>query len=617
MSHTPTDILRAGLRPPRRLAALFAAALLDAILLAAILLPAALLAQDAAPADASGEEAVTFEERIDVRLVQIPILARDARNRPITDLSPDELVIKDRGQKMEVAFLEPFYKEVPQAPLPDVRIKLDLPGGAATVARAGEREPRYMIFYIDVENDQPLGKAQATQDLIRFIMEEVEGSTQIAVLSFNGEIHLDQPFTSDKRAATLAIRNAFDRQRRPQITLRLRIEQLIENLRDCVESRDAMAFERDADIECMRTIGLEYADEVRPRAEDFLAGLEGLVRFAGGLDGRKSVVAVSHGVAANPAEEVTEAARALVGNNPDLASLRLELMGGEGVRQQMDDTVDLAIRNEVTLHFIDRTRAPSSDYGARQGELMAPGAQPVLAAHRAPQGDLREIALTTGGIFLATTDLYDGVRQAVDLERGGYYLGYYADAYLPRNELAKVSVSSTRRGVRISHRRGVYAKPREGAEDVFRGRIALGRPQRLAPERGDGLHVPFQIFFQPHDIGYTDNGAETMVASFTVHFLVEQGNRQVAGSYHFVEHGYPKSLWVADDIEPVVIPGWVEIPKGDFRLVAKVRNVRDGRGGQLVQELKVAERGNDEAVDEAADEAADETAGDPGAAGMQ
>ena len=48
------------------------------------------------------------QERVVVRLVQMAILAKDRRGAPIDDLVANEIVVKDRGRKMRVAFLEPF-----------------------------------------------------------------------------------------------------------------------------------------------------------------------------------------------------------------------------------------------------------------------------------------------------------------------------------------------------------------------------------------------------------------------------------------------------------------------------------------------------------------------------
>ena len=536
--------------------------------------------------DSSGDRA--FQEEINVHLVQIPILAWDRQGNPVTDLRADEIVVKDRGQRREPAFLEPFVAapEEEEEPLPEVALRVELPGVAERVVTSSGAEARNLIFLIDVENDQPLGKERAAHELMRFVESDLDESYRVAVLSYNGEIEVELPFTRDRTIIAAALDRAFGTSRRPQVDLQLRIRQLLDRLGDCVVSEGVVS--RTADESCIESVGYEYSDENRPRAEDFLTGLEAVVRYAAGLEGRKSVVAVSHGVATEPWIEVREAMKAMYGNTSQLALTSIELMG-EGVRHQMDDTIDLAIRSEVTLHFIDRTLAPAGDSGARQGSPFTPGARPMEVAFAAAQTDLKQIATATGGTFVASQSLYDGAKRAVEIEQAGYYLGFYTEGYLPKNRLTKISVDTTRKGVRLAHSRGTYAVAQgQIAEPVMRGKIALGKPTATSRDR---LRVPFQISADPRDIGY-QRVEDSAVANFTFHMMVEdEKSRALADSYHFVSHGYPWNVWQSQEAEPILIDGWVELPAGRYRLVAKFSNPRwPDRGGRLSRPLTVGSR---------------------------
>ena len=75
-----------------------------------------------------------------------------------------------------------------------------------------------------------------------------------------------------------------------------------------------IAVTRRGDEECLRGLMLEYADEVRPQAEDYLEALEGLIRYAGGVLGRVTVLGLSHGVAVDPSAELMAAMQAVYGN---------------------------------------------------------------------------------------------------------------------------------------------------------------------------------------------------------------------------------------------------------------------------------------------------------------
>jgi VWFA-related protein len=553
------------------------------------------------PAEQAREDdrqAPGFREEIEVHLVQIPILARDRKGEPVTDLRRGELVVKDRGQRREPAFLEPFVQPAAErAPLPNVVLHVELPGSASPGAAerattADGAENRNLILLIDVENDQPLGKERAARDLQRYVAQSLDDAYRVAVLAYDGELSVELPFTRDRAVVAAAIRRAFDRPPRPQIDLSLRVRQLVDAFERCVvkgSSATAPIDSRLGDESCMESVAYDYSDEVRPRAESFLTALEAMVRYAAGLDGRKSAVVVSHGVAVEAAAELREAMAAVFGDTAQIGMASLQSMSGEGARNQLNDLLDLAIRSQVTLHFVDRTQMPAGTGSARQGAAFAPGARPIEAAYTAAQTDSQEIASSTGGTFIASQDLYDGVARAVALERAGYYVGFYTEGYLARDRLTKISIESTRPGVRIAHSRGTYAAAQgQAAEPVMRGKIALLQPSATSPTR---LEVPFQVSADPRDLGY-QRIEDSAVANFTFHLLIEdQQGRKLADSYHFVNHSYPWSVWQSEETEPILISGWVELPAGRYRMVAKFANPRyPDRGGTLTRPLTVGSR---------------------------
>jgi hypothetical protein len=217
-----------------------------------------------------------------------------------------------------------------------------------------------------------------------------------------------------------------------------------------------------------------------------------------------------------------------------------------------------------------------------------PTARPMSAAFAAPQRDLEEMATQTGGVFLhSPQDVYGGVTKVMSLEEGGYLLGYYVREYLSAERLRKVTVKTTRRGVRIAHRRGYYS--RRALERTLQGGIRLGKAVSLEADGKPGQFVPFHIVVDPRQLDYTEYPeAGAAEATLTLHFRVEtEEGRPLADSYHFLSHAYPLELWQQDDVEPVIIKGWVELPPYDYRLVAVFRNARTGRGGELTRTLTV------------------------------
>ncbi len=528
-------------------------------------------------------------EEVEVRLVQIAILARDRQGRPVENLTPEEMTVKDRGNKMRVAFLDPFVDTLrEEEPVPEVRLYIAAPGGWEGVQVSTQSEPQYVVFFIDIENDQKLKRDEALDDMVRFAETQLGPSYRAAVLSYNGEINLEVTFTQDRQAIVAGLHRAFGRNPRPDTDIRSRVRNLLTEMKECdTGDGNAYSFTKAANEECLRGIALQYADERRPGSKDYLTALEGLIRFVGGLQGRKTVLAMSHGRTVDPVIEVVEAMKAIYGNTEQLARLRIDLVG-EGARIEMDELMNLALTQRVTLHFVDRNSAPAGDYGASNIHGFMPNARPMLAAFVAPQMDLEEMAVHTGGVFIHTPDdLFRGLKRAMDLERGGYTLGYYVEEYLSPKRLRKVTIDTSRRGVRIFHRRGYYEN--QSLVPTLGGALTTGAPVPLEEDGREGFFFPIRMSVSPLELGYQVQG-DAAHATLTLHFQVEWWNgRVLTDSYHFLNHAYPRELWESGNIEPVTINGWVELPPGKYRLVAALKNVTTGYGGEVFAEVDVPE----------------------------
>jgi VWFA-related protein len=525
-----------------------------------------------------------LREEVSVRLVQMPILATDRQGRPILDLKEDEIVVQYRGEKMKVAYLEPARPTEEEQRTYDAKLYLDAPGGFdVPVSSAGLRSS-YVIFFVDVDNDDPLRKDAALDSMLSFFQQSMEPGTRVAVVSFDGEVHLDLTFTEDRTAIAGALRQAWARRGQPKLDLRGQVRQFLGLLDQCLQSTDQFDRAR-GDQGCIEQRATEYAEQLRPRSAAFLTALTQTVRVAGGLHGKKSVVAVSHGIAADPATEILEAVRALYGPGDTVTNLQLHLGFGGTPKAKLDELLKLALRNKVTMHFVDRTRPPSSDIDASRGHPLQPGTRPVEVAYTAAQEDLKEIAGSTGGIFVSSPDLTTGLASVRSAQSGSYELGFYVGDAIPSASLVKFDVDATRKGVRIAHRRGFFAS--SPAEDLaVKGTIVLGPPMPREAGHAGAKHS-FRLLVDPRTIGYASTGAEYS-ANLTLHFLVSTfDGKEVVDSFHFLHHAYPADIWKGGTMKPIVVGGWTELPPGAFLLTAWIRNVDTGREGQITNAVEV------------------------------
>lgn len=521
-------------------------------------------------------------EQVKVQLIRLPLFAADHNGNPVSDLKAEELSGKVRGEKARIAYLEPLFpsEAAETKPLP-VRLYLDLPGGSREPAVAVAGAPSYLIFFIDNNTDDPLRKDEGW-DALQAALHQARQGTRFSVLSFNGQLNLDLPFTENRGLAESALRSAWFRSSENRINLKARIRQLLTQLEGCAAGEKKGVLY--ANTGCLMDIGHQYSEEQRPWTESYVEGLRDLVRFAAGLEGTKSVIGIAHGMATETQAELVDAMRAVFGNTDQVTGFQLYLGWGERARQMLDETILLAMRNKVTLNFIDRTAVPSVDSGASRGRALEPGTAPTQVAFSAGQATLQDLAGATGGTFINHSDLKTGLTQVVQAERGAYEVGLYVEELVGSADLAKIRVSCSRHGVQISHRRGYYGV---SPDSLDRGgvRIALGKAETAPDPQSGAVRHPLEIAINPRLIGYKTEGGEAF-ANIAFHFLVEtEDGRVVTDTFDSFRHSFPAEAWDKGKIGPVVINGWIELPPGKWRFVLHLQNTDVNWQGRAVRGL--------------------------------
>ncbi len=554
------------------------------------LLAASLLVSTSMVADGAGEEQKppvgSVEEQVSIHLLEIPVVALDRKENPITDLRAEEIVVKLRGRRQRVAFLQPAIAPAEALPpeLADVRLHVDAPGGAESVVPAVGREPRYIVLLVDVEHDSKLNRPRALESALRFVRNDMQPGDFAAVLSYDGDINLETSFTNDAAVLAEALSKAWERSSSPSLTMRRNIEDLLRALEECGLGRDRRGTGYLMNESCVRDLAVRYVEEHKPDITGFLDALSTVIRYADALDAPATVLAISHGVATRPELEFIEAARAVFNDTNELARMQITLNLSEDIQKELDALKEQALRSGVTFYFIDRNKQPVGLRGARQRGFYYAGFSPIEVAHQQPQRTNREVARATGGDLMITTDVGEGLRQALEMERGRYLLGVYLDRPIRPREFKSLSIETTRRKVRL--RRGIAAYHRPPKAEPMAGRFRFGKTRLLDPPR-EGRFVPFAVEVPPRQLGYVPTGRQ-VTASLTLHVVVAtQQGRVITGSYHFLAHSYPRDVWEQGQEGPLVVRGWVEAPEGDYRLVARIRNAKTGRGGEIATAIRI------------------------------
>jgi VWFA-related protein len=526
-------------------------------------------------------KAPQYSERLDVRLVTVPVLVRDSQGRPVTDLRAEEIQIVDGRQTYPAAFASPFYEGAEaRVDLPQVRLMTQIPGGTVEVARSSVREPRHLLILADVINDPPVGRKEAMESLNAFLANELDPSFQVALMVFDGELRLRLPFTHDRAAAAAALRALAEERPRGRETLEARVELLLTKLESCRIDEPDTQFDEErrpariaggvgyADERCLRDSMYEYTGELMPRATAFVQAIEGAVQYAAGLEDHAFVLTIGGNVGLSPSREVGEAMRALFGPTDEIRQLENMLYGEALLRPHVERVMQAAYRANLSLSFLDRSVGPM-DSGARQRQALQPGFRPIKTAFDVAQQGLDEIAASTGGAFVATTQMSSGLRESVKLSEGGYYVGFYAkdDEAMSQKRIERMKLRTTRNGITLKHRRayeGAHTTDDAAATKKIRGIIQVGISEEQEFQGVRGNILPLRLVLDPRDLGYKETKAQAET-EFTVHLrLVTPKGALLADSYHVLKHSYALDMWKSGQFDPPELRAWADLPDGDY-----------------------------------------------------
>lgn len=573
------------------------------VLLLLLFLPAAAVAaqQATVSTDTAGRQE-SFSERIDVRLITLPVLVRDRQGRAITDLRAEEIQAVDGRQRYPAAFITPFFEDAEERKdLPRVRLITQMPGRNPEVSSSTPREPRRLLLLVDLANDPPAGRADAIESLSRFVEQELDPSFQVAIMALDSGLDLLQPFTNDRAAIGTALRRLVEKRGMARVIPEVRMELLIQKLEYCRIEEPDSGFDEERQTEqfrsrvvvdptCLRDSTYEYVGEMLPQATTFLRAIDGAVRYAAGLDGHTFVLTVGGNVGLNPAREVAEAMRGIYGPLDEINQLEQQLQGDDLMRPHLERLMMLAYQENVSLSFLDRSPAPG-DFSARQQRLLQPGFRPLMTAFQSAQQDLDEIASATGGAFVASPRVSDGMRESMRLVEGGYYVSFYLKDKEPMTQrrIERMRLQTTRPGVILKHRRAFEGvrKEEQANRRRVRGIIQVGFPEEREIDGETGNIIPLRLVLDPRDLGYEETPSQA-TAEFTVHLrLVTPKGMLLADSYQVLRHSYTHDDWKSGKVEPPDLVAWADLPDGDYFAEAVVTVPSLGHRGTIRRHLAV------------------------------
>lgn len=274
-----------------------------------ILFVPAVLGQSAAQKQTQDQE--TDVVRVNTELVQTDVMVFDKQGHFVDGLKPEQFALKINGIPQPIAF---FDRVTAGRNIEADKAKANLPA-TNDMTKSPTGRGRTVLFFIDDFHLAPSSLVSARKSLLQFIEHGMQPNDQVAITSVSGQIGFLQQFTDDKTVLRAAV-------------ARLNYRATIKSDMDDPPMSEYMALKiRDGDesavsyyvaelmkqnsfkvngqlVEMLspqsaRQLVLERArqivTEAAPATDNTLSMLEGLMRTAGQLPGRKLVFFISDG----------------------------------------------------------------------------------------------------------------------------------------------------------------------------------------------------------------------------------------------------------------------------------------------------------------------------------
>jgi VWFA-related protein len=254
--------------------------------------------------------------RVNTELVQSDVMVFDKEGHFVDGLKGDQFELKINGKPTPVSFFERVTSGRPVTPPAQGSSGANSTGAAGSTSTSTIVPGRTVIFFVDDLHLAPASVERARKALLDFIDRGMADNDQVAVTSSSGQIGFLQQFTTDRFALRSAVARLnyrsgpgkTDTFRPPMseyIALKIRegdeatISMYVSEMmkQECTKTPDGLSCYTSP--QAMRHLVVERAQMITtqsaPDTVNTLALLEGLMRTAAQLPGRKLVFMISDG----------------------------------------------------------------------------------------------------------------------------------------------------------------------------------------------------------------------------------------------------------------------------------------------------------------------------------
>ena len=369
---------------------------LGLFLLLAGVAPGAAGAAEAPPATES------FNESIQVSVVNLDVYVTDKAGKPVTGLRKEDFTVLEDGKPVEVSN---FLAETGQAATAVPAAVAGASPAPAAAPAAADQRLRLVVFIDDVNLTLP-NRSRILTSVGRFLHTELKPGDEAMIVRYDEKLVVRQPFTSDLArldadlAAILVLPSDV---RKFNASYTQAVRELVES----INGGEGFGPLAEASVS-------NWAAQESSAVRGALNSLDSVVSSLSGVPGRKALLYVSDGLALVPGLELfTLISRTFnepgaEHRTPGMVAQRFDLT------RRFREVTSHASRNRITFY-------PIESYGTRDGASSMYSTERLMNRHNG----LRFLAEDTGGRALFNATDVAGALARMEQDFTTYYsLGY-------------------------------------------------------------------------------------------------------------------------------------------------------------------------------------------------
>jgi len=401
-------------------------------------------------------QGLQYEYSVVLKLIQVHVT--DKKGRPVRDLTKDDFIVTDNGQRMTVTEFETHALRLPaeEAAAPEA----PAPGPAAPEARPTGRK---IFLFFDFAYNNARGIVKARAAALHLLDTFVRPEDRVAVMTYSavGGLAFHEYLTTDHAKARQAVEKIGHGDVKGRAT---QIEDQYWRLVQSTGGPFALGFRAEAE---------GNRQESKSMAQKYVLTLTVLARALRLVDGQKDFILYSTGVPNS----------LIYGYTPDNARYRADVGGAAGdqvLRRQNEAMYQEFGASGCTFYAFDtRAYAKETSLFTYDEQTLALGSRALTTAidptsifkddKQSGLNSLKRITDLTGGRYYSNINMYEKNLAQVQALTGTYYVLGYTVSEKWDGAFHDVKVEVRREGCRVRAQAGYYdPKPFAEFNDVER-----------------------------------------------------------------------------------------------------------------------------------------------------